>query len=123
LRPCGPNEVFYSPDGTRAVWIQGIERDAYLYDRTSSSRESRWLDWDVVDVQFIMDGGWLARIETEREDGSWSAFDADGNALPFAGPSLSAAEAFSRRTPQDAKKPLEASPAYQTLMQPLLPWD
>ena len=114
--------MFYSPDGTRAVWIQGAERDAYLYDRTSSGRESRWLDWDVVDVQFIMEGGWLSRIETERENGSWSAFDADGFPLPSEGSSISGSQTFPQRPPQDAKKTLEASPAYQTLKQ-LLHWD
>ncbi|MBI3505079.1 MAG: hypothetical protein HY059_09575 [Proteobacteria bacterium] len=74
------SEVFYSPDGTRAVWVRGDARDAFLYDLLDPpSFDPRWLDWNVDDVQFHMDGDWLSEIELIRFDGESVWFDPDGN--------------------------------------------
>jgi hypothetical protein len=85
---CRPTEYFISPDGTRAIWIQGAADDAYLYDRTIGGFPPRWLEWEVRWVYWYMDGARLGSFGLERWNGLVDYFDRDGNRIP--GPELAA---------------------------------
>lgn len=120
---CSPDEVFNSPDGTRAVWIQGDARDAYLYDRTGdTSFQPVFLDWDVNYVDFTSnDDGSLAAIVLTRGDGQTESFDPWGNPIDSAQMQIQskvAGKAAAAAAPsRDLGKPLNASPAFQSLLQ------
>ena len=120
-QPCSPNEVFTSPDGTRAVWIQGEARDAYLYDRTPGGFAPRLLDWEVFSVDFLMNGGSLSGIELTLEDGRRELFDVFGNRLEAQSSSAAAAAVLPPH--RDLAKPLDASPAFQALKAGRESWD
>lgn len=123
---CASDSYFVSPDGSRAVWIEGDAHDAFLYDRTGTAGfDSVWLDWEVSYADFETNpDGTLAAIVLAREDGVTEYFDPNGNPLSgdpqagFEAQSVKPAAAASR----DLSQGLQKSAAYQALSSGNLGW-
>lgn len=115
-----------SPDGSRAVWIQGEAHDAFLYDRTFDGNgnptfEPKWLEDDVASVDWYNDAsGSLASIVLTRFDGGVDNFDPNGERFPDsdAAPEAPAAPSVKR----DLGKAFEKSGAFQALGQGKISW-